>query len=148
VLAAATVGPLFGVLTVLLTLGEERFYDALGIAWPGGATPLPLDSAASIVLAVVAETLVVVTYLLVGIASVGAFRTRLMMLGPILVAGLLVPCAVVDLATRTGIFGIPLRGGYDDVVLATLGTVIGGLVAVMLAAVLAYQLFLRPQIRP
>jgi hypothetical protein len=148
VLAAATVGPLFGVLTVLLTLGEERFYDGLGIVWQGGATPFPLDSAAGVVLAVVAETLVTVTYLLVGIASVGAFRTRLMMLGPILVAGLLVPCAVVDLATRTGIFGIPLRGGYDDVVLAALGTVVGGLVAVMLAAVLAYQVFPRSQIRP
>lgn len=147
-LAAVTIGPLFGIATVLLTLVEQHWYATLGSAPPGGATPLPLDSAVGIVLAVVAETLVVVTYLLVGVAAVGVYRSRLMLLGPIPAVGLLVPCALVDLATRTGIFGIPLRGGYDDVLLGTLGTVGGGLVAVMLAALLAYQLFTRTQIRP
>jgi hypothetical protein len=145
-LAAASIGPLFGAAAVVLTLAEERWYGSLDIAWPGGATPLPLDSATGIVVAVVGETFVVVTYLLVGVAATGAFRTRLAVLGPVLVAGLLVPCVLVDLATRTGIFAIPWRGGYDDVALGAVGTVLGGLVAVMLAAVLAYQLLTRAPI--
>ncbi|GAA1729623.1 hypothetical protein GCM10009809_26520 [Isoptericola hypogeus] len=146
--AAALVGPAYGVMAVLLTLGEERVFDALDRSWQGGATPLPLDTVAGIVVTVLGETFVVVTYALVGVSAVAAFRTRLIVLGPLLVASLLVPCAIVDLATRTGLFGIPLRGGYDDVALGAVGTVVGGLVAAALATVVAHRLLRSVSLRP
>ncbi|MFI2102884.1 hypothetical protein ACH436_06305 [Isoptericola sp. NPDC019693] len=151
--AAALVGPAFGVMTVLLTLGEERVYAALDLHWKGGATPLPLDTAAGVVVTVVGEALVVVTYALAGVAVVAGFRRFIhvrwvLFFPPLLVLPLLVPCAIADLATRTGLFGIPLRGGYETVLVGAVGTVVGGLAAAALAAVVAHRLLRDVPLRP
>ncbi|WP_418275811.1 hypothetical protein ACNHYB_13260 [Isoptericola jiangsuensis] len=148
---AALVGPLFGVMAVLLTLGEERVFDGLDRPWPGGATPLPLESVTNVVVTVAGESLVVVTYTLVGVAAVAAValaRTRLLMFGAVLFPALLIPCVLADLATRTGIFATALRGGYHDVVLGIVGTLGGGLLAAALAVLLARRLLHHVQLRP
>ncbi|MCZ2263656.1 MULTISPECIES: hypothetical protein [unclassified Isoptericola] len=148
---AAIVGPVFGVLTVLLTLAEERVFRAIDEPWPGGATPVPLDTVAGIVVTIVGETLVVLTYALVGAAAIGYYRAmpaRLYLLGPLHAVPLLVPLAIVDLSTRTGLLGIPLRGGYDDPVVAALVVAGGGVLAVAVAGVGALRLMARVRVRP
>jgi len=146
--AAAVAGPVLGALVVLLTLAERGVYQALDRYWQGPAAPLGVDSPTGVAVQVVGEALVVVTYLLVGIAVVAGYRRAGPWRGTLLVLPLLVPCALADLATRTGVFGIPLRGGYDDVVLGVVGTVGGTLVAAALAAVVASRMLHPVPFRP
>jgi len=141
--AAALAGPVLAVLGVLLTFAERAVYAGLDRYWQGPAAALGVDTPTGVVVLVVGEALVVITYLLVGMAVVAGYRRLGAGRGTLLVLPLLVPAALVDLATRTGLFGIPVRGGYDDVALGVVGTVGGGLVAAALAAVVATRL-LRP----
>ncbi|GAB6940432.1 hypothetical protein ACQP60_14685 [Isoptericola variabilis] len=141
--AAAVAGPVLAVLGVLLTLAERATYARLGRPWQGPAASLGVDSATGIVVQVVGESLVVVAYLLVGVAVAAGYRRLGAWRGTLLVVPLLVPCVLADVATRTGLFALPLRGGYDDVALGVVGTVGGALVAAALAAVVATRT-LRP----
>ncbi|MEL7976447.1 hypothetical protein AAG589_11340 [Isoptericola sp. F-RaC21] len=146
--AGALVGVGFGVLVVLLTLAEERLYTSLDRPWQGSATPLGLDTPVGVGVTVVGETFVVVTYLLVGVAVGAGYRRLGAWRGTLLVVPLLVPCALVDLVTRTGIFGIPLRGGYDHVALGAVLTVVGGAAAAALAAAVAHRMLRDVPLRP
>ncbi|MCK9795274.1 hypothetical protein M1843_16100 [Isoptericola sp. 4D.3] len=146
--AAAVAGPVLGALAATLMLAEEAVYAALDRPWQGPAAPLDVDTPTGFVLEVVGEGFVVVTYLLVGVAVVAGYRRAGAWRGTLLVLPLLVPCALVDIATRTGLFGVPLRGGYDDVALGVLGTVGGGLLAVALAAVVASRMLRSVPLRP
>lgn len=146
--AAAVAGPVLGALVVVLTLAERGVYAALDRYWQGPSAPLGVDTPTGVVVQVVGEALVVVTYLLVGVAVVAGYRRLGAWRGTLLVVPLLVPCALADLATRTGVFGIPLRGGYDDVVLGVVGTVGGTLVAAALAAAVARRMLHTVPFRP
>ncbi|SKC40785.1 hypothetical protein [Krasilnikoviella flava] len=146
--AAAITGPVLGALAVALTFAERAVYADLDRYWQGPAAPLGIDSPTGVVVQVVGEALVVVTYLLVGIAVVAGYRRAGAWRGSLLVVPLLVPCALADLATRTGLFGIPLRGGYDDVALGVVGAVGGTLVAAALAAVVASRMLRQVPCRP
>jgi hypothetical protein len=146
--AAAVAGPVLGALAATLMLAEEAVYAALDRPWQGPAAPLDVDTPTGFVLEVVGEAFVVVTYLLVGVAVVAGYRRAGAWRGTLLVLPLLVPCALVDIATRTGLFGVPLRGGYDDVALGVLGTVGGGLLAAALAAVVASRMLRSVPLRP
>lgn len=146
--AAAVAGPVLAVLGVLLTLAERAVYAELGRYWQGPAAPLAVDTPTGIVVQVVGEALVVVTYLLVGVAVVAGYRRLGAWRGTLLVVPLLVPCALADVATRTGLFAIGLRGGYDDVALGVVATVGGALVAAALAAVVATRMLHPVPFRP
>lgn len=146
--AAAVAGPVLAVLGLLLTLAERATYARLGRYWQGPAAALGVDTPTGIVVQVVGEALVVVTYLLVGVAVVAGYRRLGAWRGTLLVVPLLVPCALADLATRTGLFALPLRGGYDDVALGVVGTVGGALVAAALAAVVATRMLHPVPFRP
>ncbi|MGF0118185.1 hypothetical protein ACQFYA_17970 [Promicromonospora sp. Marseille-Q5078] len=146
--AAAVAGPVLGALVVLLTLAERGVYAQLGRSWQGPSAPLGVDTPTGVVVQVVGEALVVVTYLLVGVAVAAGYRRAGAWRGTLLVLPLLVPCALADLATRTGVFSIPLRGGYDDVALGVVGTVGGTLLAAALAAVVAGRMLHPVPFRP
>ncbi|CAM3621044.1 hypothetical protein [Isoptericola cucumis] len=146
--AAAVVGVVFGVLFVLLSVAEERLYSAIDRTWQGSAGPLDLDTPVGLAVTAVGEGLVVVTYVVVGVAIQAGYRTFGAWRGTLLIVPLLVPCAIADVATRTGLAGLPLRGGYDDVALGVLGTVVGGAAAAVLAAVVAGRLLRTVPLRP
>ncbi|MFD6176059.1 MULTISPECIES: hypothetical protein [unclassified Isoptericola] len=146
--AAVVAGPVFGVLAVALTLAEKSVYADLGRYWQGPSAPLGVDTVTGVVVQVVGESLVVVTYLLVGTAVIAGFRRAGMWRGALLVLPLLVPAALADLATRTGLFGLPLRGGYDSVAVGAVATVVGTVVAAALAAVVAARMLRAVPLRP
>ncbi|MFC7877963.1 hypothetical protein [Isoptericola sp. NPDC057391] len=146
--AAAVAGPVLAVLGVLLTLGERAVYERLGRYWQGPSAALGVDSPTGIVVQVAGEALVVVTYLLVGVAVVAGYRRLGAWRGTLLVLPLLVPAALADVATRTGLFALGLRGGYDDVVLGVVGTVGGALAAAALATAVASRMLHPVPFRP
>lgn len=146
--AALIAGPVLGVLAAALALAERAVYADLGRYWQGTAAPLGVDTVTGVVVLVVGESLVVVTYLLVGTAVIAGFRRAGMWRGALLVLPLLVPAALADLATRTGLFGLPLRGGYDSVAVGVVATVGGTLLAAALAAVVAARMLHAVPLRP
>ncbi|MEG3614678.1 hypothetical protein [Isoptericola haloaureus] len=146
--AAVVVGLAFGVLTVVLVLVEQQIYAEGDRPWQVDTGTVALDTAGGIAVAVAAESLVMVTYLLVAVAIASGFRRFGPWRGTLLVAPLLLPCALVDIATRTGIAGIPWRGGYDDVALGALFGVGGALVVAALAYAVAHLVLRSAPLRP
>ncbi|MGH3589166.1 MAG: hypothetical protein ACRDQ0_22890, partial [Pseudonocardia sp.] len=138
--AAAVGGAAYGVLAVLLALAEERLYGAIDRHWQGAAAPLDVDTPAGAVVTAVGEGLVVVTYVLVGVAVLAGYRRFGAWRGTLLILPLLVPCAIADLATHTGVLGLAVRGAYDDVAGGALLAVGGSLAAAVLATLVAHRL--------
>jgi hypothetical protein len=154
---AVVAGALLGVVTTLALLGERQLSTMLGMTWRrlGG---LPFDSPAMVLGTAVAESLVLITYVLVG-ACIGIGFTHSKAWGALLVIPLAVPAVLVDLATRTGVVGtianvelvpdidhaeVPTAAGLPSMLFG-LG---GGLLAVVLAAVLLYALLRTAPVRP
>lgn len=140
IVRGAVVGGLvYGVLAVALTLAEEQVYAALDRPWraPGA---LPLDSVPAVVLAVVAAALVIVTYVLVGVGVLAGYRRWGAWRGTLAIVPLLLPGVLVDLATRTGVFGIPLREVPVDSPGDVVVVLAGALVAAALAALVAHRM--------
>ncbi|WP_277211132.1 hypothetical protein [Isoptericola croceus] len=133
-------GLAFGVATVLLTLAEQRTYAALGRPWQGTAGAFAPENLAGVVGTVVAETLVITTYALVGVAVLAGYLRWGPWRGTLAVVPLLVPGVLVDLTTRTGIFAIPVRDDAVGSLPGAVGVLVGALVAAALAAVVAYRL--------
>lgn len=137
----------FGVLTAALAAGERRLYAALERPWTG-VGPFAVDSPAGFTTTALGETLVVVTYVLVGSAVAVGYRRSGPWWGTVLAVPLLAPAAVVDLATRTGIFGLPLRGApTPDPATAVVVALAGGIAASALAALVLDRL-LRSTVLP
>ena len=146
--AAAVVGVAYGVLTVVLVLAEEQLYAGLDRGWQGSATTVDLDSVGGVLVSVGAEVLVLVTYLLAGVGVATGYRRFGAWRGTLLVVPLLVPCTLVDAATRTGVAGIPWRGGYDDVTTGALLGVGGSLVVAAATYLLTIRLLRSVPLRP
>lgn len=140
-------GLVFGVLTVVLGLVEEQVYAALDRSYQG-AGGFPLDSVPGVVATVVAQTLVIVTYVLVGTAVHGGYRRWGPWLGTLAIVPLLVPGALADLASRTGIFAIPWRDDPVDSVLGLVLCLVGALLAAALAALVAHRILRDVRPRP
>jgi hypothetical protein len=154
---AVVVGAGFGVVTTLALLGERLLSTSLGMTWRRVGA-LPFDSPAAVLGTAVAEALVITTYLLVG-AAIGVGFTQVRAWGTLLMIPLLIPAALVDLATRTGVLGmianVELRPDIDHAevppsegLVTTLLGVGGGVIAVVLAAVLLYALLRTAPVRP
>lgn len=95
-------GAMLGLVTAVYLVGERALFDALGQTW-SREYGLPVDGYAGIALTIVTETLVVATYYLVGATiSAGYYRFG-MVLGTLYAVPALVPAALVDLATHTGV---------------------------------------------
>ncbi|MEU4363760.1 hypothetical protein [Promicromonospora sp. NPDC023987] len=154
---ALVVGAGFGVVTTLALLGERVLNTSLGMSWARlGA--LPFDSVGAVLGTAVAEALVITTYILVG-ACFGAGFTHAGARGGFLIVPLAVPAVLVDLATRTGVVGVianvDLRPDLDHAEVSTsegLATTLlgigGGVLAVVLAAVVLYALLRTVPVRP
>ncbi len=130
----------FGVLTAALAVAEQRLYTALDRPWTD-VGPFAVDSVAGLTTTAVGETLVIVTYVTVGAAVAVGYRRAGPWRGTVLAVPLLLPAVVVDVATRTGVFGLVLRGAPEPgpipfavVVLA------GGIAATALAALVLDRL--------
>lgn len=147
----------YGVATVLALLGERLLSTSLGMTWRRVGA-LPFDSPLTVIGTVVAESLVVATYLLVG-ACVGAGFTRARAWGTLLMLPLLLPAVLVDLATRTGVVGtianvelvpdidhaeVPPAEGLPTLLLG----VGGAALAALLAAVVLHALLRTTPVRP
>ena len=151
------VGAGYGVVTTLALLGERTLSTSLGMTWRRlGA--LPFDSPLAVLGTVVAEALVITTYLLFG-ACIGAGFAHYRVWGALLIVPLAAPAVLVDLATRTGVVGssanLELRPDLDHAEvppsegLTTMLLGIGGAtLAVVLAAVLLYALLRTIPVRP
>ncbi|MDR7383669.1 hypothetical protein [Promicromonospora iranensis] len=143
------VGVGYGVVTTLALLGERALSASLGMTWRRlGA--LPFDSPVAVLGTVVAESLVITTYLLFG-ACVGAGFAHYRAWGALLIVPLALPAVLADLATRTGVVGtianVELRPDLDHAEvppaegLATLLLGVGGTaLAVVIAAVVLHAL--------
>jgi hypothetical protein len=138
----------FGLLAATVMLGEQRLYGALGRPWTG-AGPYAVDTAPGFATTALGETLVVVTYVLVGAAMAAAYRRSGPWLGTALIVPLLVPAAVAELATRTGLFAQSLHDVAEPAPpVAAVVTVVGGLAAAALAAVVLDRLLRSTPVRP
>lgn len=154
---AVVVGALLGVVTTLALLGERLLSTSLGMTWRRlGA--LPFDSPATVLGTAVAESLVLITYVLVG-ACIGVGFTHSRAWGTLLMIPLAVPAVLVDLATRTGVVGtianVELRPDLDHAevpasegLLTMLLGLGGAALVVVLAAVLLYALLRTAPVRP
>lgn len=140
-------GLVFGVLTVALGLVEEQVYTALGRPYQG-AGGFPLDTVSGVAATVVAQTLVIVTYVLVGTAVHGGYRRWGPVRGTLAVVPLLVPAALADLASRSGVFAIPLRDSPVDSAAGVVVSLVGALLAAALAAVVAHLVLRDATVRP
>jgi hypothetical protein len=141
-------GLVFAVLTVVLGLVEEQVYAALDRPYQGIGGAFALDTAGGVGATVAAQTLVIVTYVLVGTAVHGGYRRWGAWRGTLAVVPLLVPAVLVDLASRTGVFAIPLRDDPVDSALGLVVSLVGALLAAALAAVVAHRLLrdVRPRL--
>lgn len=133
-------GVVFGVLAVALALVEEQVYTGLGRPYQGTAGAFALDTVTGAVAGVAAETLVIVTYVLAGVAVTGGYRRWGAWWGTVAVVPLLIPGALVDVATRTGLLGVWLRDDLVETPLGAAGVLVGALGAAALAAVVAYRM--------
>ncbi len=145
---AVPAGLAFGVLTAALAAGERRLYTALERPWTG-IGPFAVDSPAGFATTTLGETLVIVTYVLVGSAVAVGYRRSGPWWGTALMVPLLLPAAVVDLATRTGIFGLALRGAPAlDPLPTVVVTLAGGIAATALAVLVLDRLLRSTLLRP
>jgi hypothetical protein len=131
---ALTGGLLIGAITAVYLTGERALIATLGETWTREFGP-PADGWAGIALTVLTETLVVATYYLVGATVAAGYRRLGVVPGTLYVVVALVPAALVDLATHTGVTALVvgphnLPGGVGGVLLA----LAGGLVTVVMAA--------------
>ncbi|MFC6509147.1 hypothetical protein ACFQBY_11850 [Promicromonospora citrea] len=141
-------GLLIGLVTAVYLIGERALFDAVGQTWTRQFGP-PADGWAGIGLTVLTEACVVATYFLVGAGVAAGFRRFGFVGGTLWTPVALVPAALVDLATHTGVTALltgleRLPGGAGGVLLA-LG---GGAVAVLLAAWLLRLLLRAVSLRP
>lgn len=141
-------GLVFGALTVVLGLVEEQVYAALDLPYQGAGGNFALDTAGGIAATVVAQALVIVTYVLVGTAVHGGYRRWGPGWGTLAIVPLLVPAALADLASGTGVFAIPLRDISVDFVPALIAALVGGALAAVLAAVVAHRLLREVSVPP
>lgn len=127
-------GALLGLATALYTVGERALFGALDLNWVR-EYGLPVDGDGGIALTFATESLVAATYYLAGAAiSVGYYRLGLVR-GTLYVLLALVPAAVVDLASHTGVAA--LLAGLDTLPDGGAGVLVGlagGGFAVALAA--------------
>jgi hypothetical protein len=127
-------GALLGLATALYTAGERALFGALDLTWVR-EYGLPVDGYGGVALAFVTDSLVAATYYLVGAAiSAGYYRLG-MVRGTVYVLLALVPAAVVDLASHSGVTALVV--GLDtlpDGGAGVLAGLAGGAVAVTLAA--------------
>jgi hypothetical protein len=127
-------GAVLGAVTAVYLAGERALFGALDQPWVR-EFGLPVEGVAGIVLTVVSEGLVVATYYLAG-ATIAAGYYRLgVVRGSLYLLAALVPVALVDLSTHTGVAALlagpeNLPGGGSGVLLG----LAGGAVAVALAA--------------
>lgn len=139
-LAAGTVqgalvgGVLIGLITALYMVGERALFGVLDLTW-AREYGLPVDGYAGIALTFVTESLVAATYYLAG-ATISAGYYRLgMVRGTVYVLAALVPAALVDLASHTGVTALVVGlGTLPDGGAGVLVGLAGGAVAVALAA--------------
>ncbi|MFJ3407907.1 hypothetical protein [Promicromonospora sp. NPDC090134] len=139
-LAAGTVqgalvgGALIGLVTALYMVGERALFGALDLTW-AREYGLPVDGYGGIALTFVTEALVAATYYLAGAAiSAGYYRLGVLR-GIAYVFAALVPAALVDLASHTGVTALVV--GLDrlpDGGAGVLLGLVGGAFAVALAA--------------
>jgi hypothetical protein len=137
------VGALFGVVTTVALLGERVLNATLGIDWQrlGGLAVSP-GSASWYVVTPVAEGLVIATYTLVGMGIGVAYSRYGPRLGTFVTLALLLPAALVDAATGTGILGVILMTEEGPAGPAPVPGLVGALLAAVLSAV-AYRLLLQ-----
>lgn len=95
-------GALLGPVTAVYLLGERALFEALGQTW-SRTYGLPVDGWAGFALTLVTEALVVATYYLVGAAIAAGYYRLGMVRGTVYILAALVPAALVDLATHTGV---------------------------------------------
>jgi hypothetical protein len=145
-LAAGTVqgalvgGTLIGLVTALYMVGERALFGALGLTWVR-EYGLPVDGYGGIALTFVTETLVAATYYLAGAAiSAGYYRLG-MVRGTAYALAALVPAALVDLASHTGVTALVV--GLDTLPDGGAG-VLAGLAGGAIAVALAGWLFSTP----
>ncbi|MDR7383668.1 hypothetical protein [Promicromonospora iranensis] len=127
-------GLLIGAMTAVYLTGERALFAALGLTWTREFGP-PADGWAGIALTILTEALVVATYYLVGATIAAGYRRLGVVPGTLYVVVALVPAALVDLVTHTGVTAVVvglhnLPDGVGGVLLAPAG----GLVTVALAA--------------
>ncbi|WP_402373958.1 hypothetical protein [Isoptericola rhizosphaerae] len=141
-------GLVFGVLTVVLGIAEEQVFEGLDRPYQGAGGAFALDTVTGVAATVVAQTFVIATYVLVGVAVHGGYRRWGAWRGTLAVVPLLLPAVLVDLASRTGIFAIPLRDEPVDSVLGAAVSLVGALLAALLAAVVAHHVLraVRPRL--
>ncbi len=127
-------GAMLGLVTAIYLVGERALFDALDQTW-SREYGLPVDGYAGIALTIVTETLVVATYYLVGAAiSAGYYRLG-MVWGTAYAVAALVPAALVDLATHTGVTALVVGPqNLPDGGLGVLLGLAGALATVALAA--------------
>ena len=143
-------GAMLGPVTAIYLVGERALFGALDQSW-SRTYGLPVDGWAGIALTMLTESFVVATYYLVGAAiSAGYYRLG-MVRGMAYVVAALVPAALVDLATHTGVTTLVVSSeALPDGGAGVLLSVAGGLVAIALAAWLfslpLRSIPLRPQV--
>ncbi|GAA2243467.1 hypothetical protein GCM10010413_52880 [Promicromonospora sukumoe] len=127
-------GLLIGAVTALYLVGERALFGALDLTW-AREFGLPVGGYGGIALTVVSEALVAATYYLVG-ATIAAGYYRLgVVRGSLYILVALVPAALVDLASRTGVTALVL--GPESLPDGAAGVLLGlaaGAAAVALAA--------------
>jgi hypothetical protein len=146
---ALVVGAGFGAATTIALLAERALSTSLGMTWRRlGA--LPFDGVAGVVSTLVAESLVVTTYVLVGAGIGFAYQRHGAARGTLASIPLFLPAVLVDVVTRTGVVGaianVRFEPDIENAVVPTAeGAVpmlvgIGGALAavVLAAAVLRY----------
>jgi hypothetical protein len=131
---ALVIGVLLGLVTAIYLVGERALFGALDLTW-SRQYGLPVDGYAGIALTIVPEALVVATYYLTGAAIAAGYHRLGVVRGTLYVVVALVPAAVVDLVTHTGVTALLLgRRDLLDGGTGVLLSLVGGLVAVALAA--------------
>lgn len=141
---ALVVGAGFGTMTTIALLGERVLAESLGMTWRrlGG---MPFDGVAGVATTLLGESFVIATYALVGAGIGFAFRSHGGARGALLSIAVVIPAALVDLVTRTGVLGVAANVRFEpdieNAVVPTSEGVVpmlvglgGALVAVVLAA--------------
>jgi len=146
--AAVVAGAVWGAGTTVLLAGERALSTAFGIPWRRlFGLPVEPDSVAWYVVTAVSEGLVITTYTLLGIAIGLAYARFGWRGGTLTLIGLLVPAAIADLGSATGVFGSALALQAERGAAVPLG-IAGGVVATVVAAVAYYLLLRDVRLRP
>ncbi|MFD2793679.1 hypothetical protein ACFS27_08965 [Promicromonospora vindobonensis] len=126
-------GAMLGPVTAIYLVGERALFGALDQSW-SRAYGLPVDGWAGIALTMLTEAFVVATYYLVGAAIAAGYYRHDMVRGTAYIIAALVPAALVDLATHTGV--VALLAGPENLPDDGPGILLGlagGLAAIALA---------------